>query len=386
MRSYLELVDVPGLINSESSCEAKVSLFQQIITTGLDAISPFQSKTVHNTEPRWVSSSLKTLIRKRQTALHKGDLVEFRYLRNQVNRERKSCRAKYYRLKVEHLKECSSTNWWKEVKKLSGLSNPKTQDHSFRKSLNHLEGTSEMTDVECANFINAKFVSPMEHFEPLYPGTACLDLVNTSDEILLMTEVSTFKKLLALNPAKAQGPDAVSGWILKENADLLAGPVCDIINSSYQEKRLPSSWKDADIVPVPKQKPIIDVNKHLRPISLTSIISKIAEDHIVETYVKPAVLKKIDQHQYGTIPKSSSTHALISMMHKLYVSTDGNGATNRVVLFDFRKAFDLINHHILLEKLLTYDIPGQVVCWILDFLTFRRQRTKLATDCSFEWR
>ena len=154
----------------------------------------------------------------------------------------------------------------------------------------------------------------MEHFVQLNPGTACLEIVNTSNEILLMTELSTFKKLLALNPAKAQGPDAVSGWILKENADLLAS------------ERLPSSWKDADIVPVPKQKPIIDVNKHLRPILLTSIISKIAEDHTVQTYVKPAVLKMIDQHQYGTIPKSSSTHALISMMHKLYVSTDGNGA------------------------------------------------------------
>ena len=102
--------------------------------------------------------------------------------------------------------------------------------------------------------------------------------------------------------------------------------------------------------------------------------------------MKPAVLKKIDQHQYGTIPKSSSTHALISMMHRLYVSTDGNGATNRGVLFDFRKAFDLINQDIPLEKLLMYDILGQVVCWILDFLTFRRQRTKLATDCSSEWR
>ena len=64
---------------------------------------------------------------------------------------------------------------------------------------------------------------------------------------------------------------------------LLTGTVCDIINSSYQEKRLPSSWKDADIVPLPKQKPITDVNKHMCPISLTSIISKIAEDHIVET-------------------------------------------------------------------------------------------------------
>ena len=164
----------------------------------------------------------------------------------------------------------------------------KAQDHCFCKSLN-LSGTSEMTYVECANFINTKFLSPMQHFEPLYPGTACLELVNTFDEILLVTELSTFKKLLALNPVKAQGPDAVSEWILKDNADLRAGPVCDTINSSYQEKRLPSSWKDVDIVPVPKQKPIIDVNKHLRPISLifTSITSKIAEDHIVETYVKP---------------------------------------------------------------------------------------------------
>ena len=48
--------------------------------------------------------------------------------------------------------------------------------------------------------------------------------------------------------------------ILKDNTDLQAGPVCDITNSSYQEKRLPASLKDADIVPVPKQKPIIDVN------------------------------------------------------------------------------------------------------------------------------
>ena len=121
--------------------------------------------------------------------------------------------------------------------------------------------------------------------------------------------------------------------------------------------RLPISWEDADIVPIPKQKPITDVNKHLRPISLPYIISKIAEDHFVEVYVKPAVPKKIDHQQYGTIPKSSSTHAIISMIPKLYVSTDSNGATKRVMLFDFRKAFDLINHHILLEKLLTYDPP-----------------------------
>ena len=89
-------------------------------------------------------------------------------------------------------------------------------------------------------------------------------------------------------------------------------------------------------VPVPKQGPIDDINKHLRPISLTPILSKLAEDHVVEKYVKPALLQRIDPRQFGTIPKSSTTNALVNMTHNLLVNTDGNGATARVVLLDFR--------------------------------------------------
>jgi hypothetical protein len=127
--------------------------------------------------------------------------------------------------------------------------------------------------------------------------------------------LSVLRKLSALNPTKAQGLDGIPGWLLKENAALLAGPVTEIINTSYRECSLPPSWKKADVVPIPKQKPIKDVNKHLRPISLTPILSKIAEDHIVQEYVKPAVLKRIDQRQFGTIPNSCTTHALITYKH-----------------------------------------------------------------------
>ena len=58
-------------------------------------------------------------------------------------------------------------------------------------------------------------------------------------------------------------------------------------------------------------------------------------------------MEKIDDKQFGTIPNSSTTHALISMLHTWTKGTDGNGSTTRVVLFDFRKAFDLIDHCIL---------------------------------------
>ena len=122
-------------------------------------------------------------------------------------------------------------------------------------------------------------------------------------------------KLSLLNPTQAQGPDGLPAWLLKENADLVAEPIAEIINSSFRESRLPPSCKKADIVPVPKQRIVKDVRKHLRPISLTAILSKVAEEYIRQEYVKPAVLIKIKSNQFGSIPKSSTTQALISMIH-----------------------------------------------------------------------
>ena len=167
---------------------------------------------------------------------------------------------------------------------------------------------------------------------------------------------------------------------------LLASNIMDIMNTSFREGRLPSSWKDADIVPGPKQRPIQDVNKHLRPICLTPILSKIAEDYFVHDFVMPALLKKIDKKQYGTIPKSYTTHALVSMIHNWHVSCDGSAAAIRLVLFDFCKAFDLTDHTILVLKLSNYDIPNLILSCIADFLLDRRQRVKLAQDCFSKWR
>ena len=166
-----------------------------------------------------------------------------------------------------------------------------------------------------------------------------------NDDFSPVSELSVLRKLCSINPAKTHGPDSTPGWLLKKNVNLWAPPIMDIMNTSFREGRLPLSWKEADIVPGPKQRPIQDVNKHLRPIPLTPILSKIAEDYFAHDFVMPAVLTKIDKKQYGTIPNSCTTHALVSMIHNWHVSSDGNAAAIRLVLFDFCKAFDLIDHN-----------------------------------------
>lgn len=104
----------------------------------------------------------------------------------------------------------------------------------------------------------------------------------------------------------------IPNWLLKEYADILALPITEILNASYRQQRLPSVWKMADVSPVPKKKLVLDLKKDLRPISLTPCISKVAEGFVVDDYFKPAVLNVIDSSQYGAVPKSSTTLALLN--------------------------------------------------------------------------
>jgi hypothetical protein len=149
------------------------------------------------------------------------------------------------------------------------------------------------------------------------------------------------------------------------------------LNTSYQEEKLPIVWKRANITPIPNEKPVREINKHLRPISLTSAVSKLAEDFVVEKYVAPPVLSIAEPAQFGGIPRSSATHALISMVHKWSEATDGTGNVVRTVLFDYRKAFYPVDHLILARKVIQLSVPSFVKKWILDFLSNRLQRVKL---------
>jgi hypothetical protein len=68
-----------------------------------------------------------------------------------------------------------------------------------------------------------------------------------SDTVITVTSNAVFQNLLKLNLKKAHGPDGIPSWLLKENEDLLAGPIAAILNCSYRECTLPPVWKKADV-------------------------------------------------------------------------------------------------------------------------------------------
>ena len=331
MRIYLEEVYVCSLVGSLETFEKKTDTLETLIKTGMDNLLPLTPKTVMTNDTPWINKQLKCLIHQRQVAFAQGDLFSFSSLRNRVDRLRKSCRGKYYASKVEHLRNCKLHTLWKDVKTLVGMKAATRTDPMS--VLRHVDPGPNSGPTALADAVNEAFLEPMNIFTPLaHDATSDVRYPNPT----LVSEFFVLKKLSALNPAKSSGPDMIPSWLLNENEDFL-DPLVTYISCSFAEARLPQSWKYAYIVPIPKQVPVYDVNRHLRPISLTPALSKVAEEFVVEQHVKPAVPAKVDPKQFGTIPGSNTTEALFSVMHAWNSATDGNRATVRAVLFDFKR-------------------------------------------------
>ena len=102
--------------------------------------------------------------------------------------------------------------------------------------------------------------------------------------------------------------------------------------------------------------------------------------------LNPPFLSTSDQDQYGYIPQSSTTHPLINLIHQWSKATDGTSSDERVLIMDYTKAFDLIDHSLLITKLKGYSINPCIINWICDFLMDRQQRVKMENDIYSEWK
>ena len=130
-----------------------------------------------------------------------------------------------------------------------------------------------------------------------------------------------------------------------------------------------------------KKHPPVTIEIDIRPISLTPIIAKVFESLVlkwVDVYVKP----QIDDKQYGGMAGTCTTYALVEMLHKWYQSTGVTGNFVRVLFLDYSTAFDLINHDILLNKMVGMEVPAHLVRWMAAFLLDREQIVKIGDAVS----
>ena len=131
----------------------------------------------------------------------------------------------------------------------------------------------------------------------------------------------------------------------------------------------------AKVIPIHKKGDKSECDNY-RPISLISNISKLLEKLVHERLYSFLGKEKLFEGQYGFRNKRSTTDALTDITERIRDACD-KGYYSCGAFLDFRKAFDTVNHEILLSKLIHYRIRGQAVDWFQLFLSHRVQYTSV---------
>ena len=189
-----------------------------------------------------------------------------------------------------------------------------------------------------------------------------------------MNELQVYKKILDFKPNRSVTPLDLPIKLFLEFAIELSNPLCDIINTSLQQCKIPLGWKDSFVTPCPKTTAPTTFTE-LRPLTLTQLASLLCESFVTEWAYKD-ISQNIDPQQFGNVKSASTTHCLVNLLHYIYSELEKRKTSVLITLIDFSKAFDLVDHTTVIKKALNCGVRECLVPWIADFLTNRRQAVR----------
>ena len=204
--------------------------------------------------------------------------------------------------------------------------------------------------------------------------SSVLDFKKESLNFSEIDEEYVFKHLTALQLGKATGIDGIGARLLKVGAYQIVTPLTHVLNLTICTAVIPREWKKAIVSPIFKEGIKTNCNNY-RPISVLPQISKILE-RVVHTQVYEHLQRNglLSAVQSGFRPHHSTLTTITEVTDYLYNNMD-KGEITCAVFLDLKKAFDTVNHVILLRKLFYYGICGKELTWFSIYLTNREQIT-----------
>ena len=181
------------------------------------------------------------------------------------------------------------------------------------------------------------------------------------------------KTLTSLDPKKSSGPHSIPRQILDAVQEEITIILSDIFNITLQTGKFISTLKLVKVVPIYKNKGSPFETGNFRPISLLSNIEKLFEKLIHKRMMEFVDQNKLTfERQFGFRSKHSTVHSLITITEEIKKAID-KGEYTCGVFIDFEKAFDTVDHNILLKKLEHYGFRGITNDWFKSYLSDRKQ-------------
>ena len=375
----------------DKNIDEQVSIFLGKINGLLDEMAPVRrltKKEINLKQNPWITRGILKSMRSRDK-LYKDFVKErditkknnlhtaYKILRNQIitliRRSRNSYYASYFE---EHKTNAKKT--WEGIRKVINVSKKnKTMPAKLVKNNADIEGEKNMAGayneffVNIGNMVEQKIPISDKHFSSYLGNSA-------SNSIFLKSvdNKEVLDMLNHLNSSKSCGPNSIPSNLLKTHALHFVEPIKFVINKSLVEGKFPDLLKIAEVCPIYKKG---DKSKceNYRPISLLSNLSKLFEramhTRLYEFLENSNALYNL---QFGFRKNFSTNHALLSIVEEIRKNLDDRTFSCGVFV-DLEKAFDTVNHAILIKKLDFYGVRGPANSWFLSYLSNRNQMVRL---------
>ena len=365
------------------SFESFFSKFNELLDKHAPLIKVSNKKIKNQFKP-WITHGIRTSIRKRNKLKNK-----FLRAKDPTNKNNLQMKFKVYRnaivelirqSKENHFKIFFQTNnrnlreTWKGIKSLINICDPRNNSPTC---ISHNNAT--ITDpVIISNTFNDFFTSIASKLQSSihYSHTdfkKYLKTPNLHSIFISPTESTEISLLISnLNNKKASGPNSIPTSILQLLNKDISIILSKLFNLSFSSGIFPNILKLSSVIPIHKKGSKTLCNNY-RPISLISNISKLIEKLMYSRlYSFLNIYNCLNNLQFGFRSNHSTSHALISITEKIQEALD-SGHFSCGVFIDLQKAFDTVDHEILLNKLTHYGIRGVANQWFKTYITERYQ-------------
>ena len=383
-KSFRDDVSIQNFHNDLENIDDQFQDFYFKLEGCVDRHAPLKKitpKEIKLNQKPWISKELNKMIKtknklfKRKKRQPNNENIKRLYnlFRNRVNRELIKSK-KYYYTKYFEENNNNSKKVWEGIRSIINIKNSK------KTLINQLKINDRIIDQpkEIAETVNNFFVEIGTNTEkniPINPSTRHAKYLKDYNNVNFNISPITNKEIVEIITDldnKSTGPQSIPVYLLKLIVDLIINPLSNIISNSFTSGVFPNALKVSKVIPIHKGESAEEVNNY-RPISLLSIFDK-----IIEKAMHKRLYSFLEQHnilfqnQFGFRKNNSTTFALLEITERIKETID-NQKYGCGIFIDLRKAFDTVNHQILLSKLEHYGVRNTSFNWFNSYLSNRQQ-------------
>lgn len=385
-----DLRNVPWhVVDNENNIDDALLTWNKLFSEVADDHAPVKRRRVKGTPIPWMNSKISESMRDRDWYHRKARKSNsekhwntYRKLRNKVNRLVKSAKSKYYCEMIEEARGDHGKMW----KAVNEACNRNSSSEKVQCIIS--DGIQHTTSKSIAVALNSFFASIGKRLADKITTTwsncnLVLEQPLSQFQLTELEESFVLQQLTSLKTNKAIGLDKISARLLKSSANTITPSITKLLNRSILTGKFPKLWKCSKITALFKSGDRSNASNY-RPISILPTLSKILEKAVHSQLYQHLVINNLlTRKQFGFRKGLSTESALTSFADEVLLNME-QGKLCGAVFLDLTKAFDTVDHRILLRKLSKIGLCENSLQWFRSYITDRKQRTCCGNELSDE--